>query len=236
MFTLSVAAAVFATLAVWCVVPPTSFTRLMSVVAPGQQPVVAFDLETVWVRLRRLAPGGARREGAARRRGIEAIATFASDLRSGQPMRPALLSALDGVAPQAVAAAQWGGDVPAALRGDAQTDGFEQWRFLAACWEVSETSGAGLASALDRLSASARAGEEVRVQLKAHLAAPRATAQMLATLPLIGLLLGLALGGDPLAWLLGTPGGLICLVAGVALTALGLWWVHRIARGVEQAL
>ena len=236
MFTLTVAAAVFAALAVWCVVPPVASVRLAAVIAPGQQPTTVFDLATLWARLRRLAPGGAKREAAARRRGIEAIATFASDLRSGQPMRPALVSALDGVAPQAVAAAQWGGDVPAALRRDAQANGFEQWRFLAACWEVSESSGAGLASALDRLSASARAGEEVRVQLKAHLAAPRATARMLATLPLIGLLLGLALGGDPLAWLLGTPAGVLCLVAGVALTALGLWWGHRIARGVEQAL
>lgn len=232
----SVAAAALAGLAVWLVIPAPASARIPALLASGRSTGISMDLAALWSWIRRRLPGGAGREAAARRRGIEAIAALASDLRSGQPMRPALLAALEGVAPHAVAAAQWGGDVPAALRRDARTEGFEQWRFLAACWEVAETSGAGLASALDRLSISARAAEEVRVQLKAHLAAPRATARMLATLPLIGLVLGLALGGDPVAWLLGTPAGLMCLLAGVALTALGLWWVHRIARGVEHSL
>jgi tight adherence protein B len=83
------------------------------------------------------------------------------------------------------------------------------------------------------LLASARASEDVRRQLAAQLAAPKATARMLSALPLVGLLMGLLLGGDPLGWLLSTAPGLICLLGGVALTGLGAWWTHRIALGVQ---
>lgn len=178
-------------------------------------------------------PGVANRR---RRRAIEACSALASELRSGQPMRAGLLTALDGVAPHAEAAARWGGDVPEGLRRDAATDHLPLWRSVAACWEVSESSGAGLAVALERLTTAARSAEEVRVQLQAHLSAPRATARMLALLPAIGILLGISLGGDPLGWLLGTPIGRLCLAGGVILTGLGLWWVNRIAANVERAL
>ena len=147
-----------------------------------------------------------------------------------------MIAVFEGVAPKAAAAAAWGGDVAEGLRQDAQIQGVPLWRSVAACWEVSESSGAGLASALDRLAASERAAEEVRVQLAAQLAAPRATSRMLAALPVIGIVLGLALGGDPLGWLLGTGIGRMCLAAGIALTGLGLWWLQRIALGVERSL
>lgn len=126
--------------------------------------------------------------------------------------------------------------MPEGLRRDAAADHLPLWRSVAACWEVSETSGAGLAVALERLTTAARSAEEVRVQLQAHLSAPRATARMLALLPAIGILLGISLGGDPLGWLLGTGIGRLCLAGGVALTAVGLWWVNRIAVSVERSL
>jgi tight adherence protein B len=44
------------------------------------------------------------------------------------------------------------------------------------------------------------------------------------------------LGTDPLAWLLGSTPGLICLAGGVGLTVLGLWWTGRIAASVERRL
>ena len=96
--------------------------------------------------------------------------------------------------------------------------------------------GAGLADALDRLVAQDRRSEEVRRQLDAHLAAPRATARMLALLPLLGLLLGFAIGGDPLGWLLGTPLGWACLVLGLLLIAAGLGWATRIVARTERLL
>jgi tight adherence protein B len=101
---------------------------------------------------------------------------------------------------------------------------------------VAATQGAGLADALDRLVVQDRRAEEVRRQLEAHLAAPRATARMLALLPALGLLLGIAVGGDPLGWLLGTPLGVGCLVLGILLVVAGLTWASRIVARTERLL
>ncbi|CAM5487353.1 Type II secretion system protein GspF domain-containing protein OS=Streptomyces tendae OX=1932 GN=F3L20_01515 PE=4 SV=1 [Streptomyces tendae] len=58
---------------------------------------------------------------------------------------------------------------------------------------------------------------------------------MLAGLPVLGLLLGVALGSDPLRVLLHTGAGLGCLLAGGVLESVGVWWVARIVRGAEAA-
>ena len=60
----------------------------------------------------------------------------------------------------------------------------------------------------------ARSSEDVRVDLEGQLAGPRATARMLALLPLVGIGFGMMLGSDPLSWLLGTTPGRLCLPGG----------------------
>ena len=179
--------------------------------------------------------GGARRNRARVR---EAIAAVAAELRAGQPVRQALERgcAPADVARRARGALEWGGDIPDALRADAASPGCELLGSVAACWSVAEGRGAGLASALERLVDADRAADEVRAQLDAHLAAPRATARMLATLPLLGLVMGMAFGGDPLGWLLGSLPGRACLLAGLALIGLGLFWTSRIVARVERLL
>jgi tight adherence protein B len=66
-----------------------------------------------------------------------------------------------------------------------------------------------------------------------ELAAAQATARLLAVLPLAVLLLGNGLGGDPVGFLLATPAGLVCLVAGLSLEYAGLAWLARIADQVS---
>lgn len=190
-----------------------------------------------------LLPGARRRRAAGHDRVIEALGALASEVRAGQPIRRAWERALGSVSsegscvsPRSLAATRWGGDVVAALREDSRDTCEPLLQGLAACWSVSEGTGAGLANAVERLVEGARSAADVRVQLEAHLAAPRATARLLATLPLLGLLLGLSLGGDPLSWLLGSPAGRACLAAGLALTGLGLWWTGRIAARAERLM
>ena len=130
----------------------------------------------------------------------------------------------------------WGGNVVDALRSDARVPGCELLLSVSACWSVAQGTGAGLAESLRRAVEADREDDDVRTQLAAHLSAPRATARMLAGLPILGLVLGIAMGGDPLAWLLGAPLGIGCLVGGLALTALGLLWTSRIAARVEALL
>jgi tight adherence protein B len=135
------------------------------------------------------------------------------------------------VAAAAAAASQ--GDVVAALRSDAAGD---LLLGAAACWEVAAGSGAGLAASLGALADAAREDERVRRELQTGLAEPRATALVLAALPVVGLLLGAALGTDPASWLLGTSAGLAVLAGGVLLEVLGALWSWRIVRSLEAGL
>ncbi|MFN8168321.1 MAG: type II secretion system F family protein [Candidatus Nanopelagicales bacterium] len=186
-------------------------------------------------RVPRWRPGAA----AARRSAeLEWLEAFVAELRAGGDPRAALvLSAVSlggAVVPTAVVAARSGADVGAALIHDAE--GSELLRGVSACWEVAEGSGAGLADALLTLADAARATERVRRELQAGLAEPRATALVLACLPLLGLLLGVLLGADPVSWLLGSAPGRVVLVAGAGLEVLGAWWAWRIAVRLEAEL
>ncbi|MFM8351069.1 MAG: type II secretion system F family protein [Actinomycetales bacterium] len=186
--------------------------------------------------VRDIGPGGRRRRTAERERTIHALQGLAAELRAGQPPTAALRHAAGNppVWPVTLSGIALGADTAQLLYQDAQRD--ELLRPLAACWQVCETTGSGLALAVERLAESARVAEEVRTELEAQLAGPRATARMLAGLPIIGVLLGIALGGEPLQWLLGTSVGWLCLVIGVGLTLLGLAWTGRIASRVERTL
>ena len=107
---------------------------------------------------------------------------------------------------------------------------------LAACWAVSENQGSGLATSVARITEQARIAEDIRVQLEAQLAGPRATARILMLLPAFGIAMGMLMGVNPLGWLLGTLPGLMCLFAGLSLAALGYWWTSRIVSRVEALL
>lgn len=182
----------------------------------------------------------ARRE--RERRGDEVIAlcgVLAGEVRAGRQPGEALLAAvrdtggLGTAQPAVLAAARFGGDVPGALAGAARRPGAEGLRGLAACWRVAVDQGAGLAAGLDRLEAALRAGRDQRADLRAQLAGSRSTAVMLAALPVLGILLGTAMGADPLRVLLHTGAGLACLLVGGVLEAVGLWWALRIVREAE---
>ncbi|CAM5245322.1 Type II secretion system protein GspF domain-containing protein OS=Streptomyces tendae OX=1932 GN=GUR47_19245 PE=4 SV=1 [Streptomyces tendae] len=172
---------------------------------------------------------------------IALCGTLAGEVRAGRQPGEALLCAVhdsgglgDGQA-AVLAAARFGGDVPAALAAAAGQPGAEGLRGLAACWRVAVDQGAGLAAGLDRLEGALRAERDQRSDLRAQLAGARATAVMLAGLPVLGLLLGVALGSDPLRVLLHTGAGLGCLLAGGVLESVGVWWVARIVSGAEAA-
>ena len=78
-----------------------------------------------------------------------------------------------------------------------------------------------------------RAERDQRADLRAQLAGARSTALMLAGLPVLGLLLGSALGADPLHVLLHSGAGLGCLLIGGLLEGLGMWWAMGIVRRAE---
>jgi tight adherence protein B len=171
---------------------------------------------------------------AERLTAIRALSALAAELRSGRPQRQALAMTGEGVWTSACGAVRLDGDVAAALRVDAERTPL--LAPLAACWSVSAEFGSGLADAVGRLAEQARVAEDIRVQLEAQLAGPRATARILMLLPLFGIAMGMMMGVNPLGWLLGTLPGLACLLLGMALAMLGLWWTGCIVRKVERLL
>ncbi|KAB2351140.1 type II secretion system protein [Actinomadura rudentiformis] len=108
-------------------------------------------------------------------------------------------------------------------------------RLLAACWRIGAERGGTLATVLDGLASALRDEEAQRQDVTAQLAGPRATARLLAGLPLLGLGMAAALGANPLAFLFGTLPGACCLAVGVGLDATGLWWTQRLAKAAETS-
>lgn len=123
-----------------------------------------------------------------------------------------------------VRSARRGGPTPAELA---------VWWELAACLEVSEASGAPVASVLSRLATGLESELDAAALRRTALAGPRATSRLLNWLPLLGLLLGMVLGADPVAVLLGTTVGWWCLGGGAVLLVLGRWWSKRLLTSAE---
>lgn len=190
--------------------------------------------------------GGAAKAAAARRASVvELCDGIATELAAGRPPGAALASAADVLTGTPVAhgprelaavadAARAGGDVPAALEHASRTPGYESLRLLAGCWRIGVERGGMLADVIEGLADALRDEREHRDEIALQLAGPRATARMLAGLPVLGLLMAMALGAHPFGFLLGTLPGGTCLCLGLGLDALGLWWTHRIAAAAES--
>jgi tight adherence protein B len=108
-------------------------------------------------------------------------------------------------------------------------------RAVRAAARLAAEVGVAPAVVLDRVAASLAQAAEEAGQRRAALAGPRATARLLAWLPAFGILLGLALGADPLAVLLDGRAGSALLAAGAGLTAVGRWWTARYLRAAAAA-
>jgi tight adherence protein B len=102
---------------------------------------------------------------------------------------------------------------------------------VAAAWQVSTRTGAPLAALLAGVRADLADRGATDRAVATAVAGPQASASVLALLPILGIVLGSAIGGNPLAVLFGTAAGRVLLCLGVALDAAGVMWtVALIAR------
>jgi tight adherence protein B len=165
---------------------------------------------------------------------VEAAEALVGELRAGQPLVTSLEHCVQ-VWPEldtVVSAARLGADVPSALRRLAGLRGAEGLREVASAWQVSQRSGAGLATALGHVADTARARQATRQLVQGELASAQATARLVALLPLASLAMSAGIGGHPWHFLLGTTPGLVCLALGLLFAFAGLLWIDRIADGV----
>lgn len=199
---------------------------LLLVLVGGVVLVVAVALRSRRRRLREAAAAGDRVHEACR--------VLADELRAGSPPSAALVLAAEA-SPEllgAVRAAELGADVPSALR--AAADRVPQLRWLAASWQVSADTGAALAGSLDRLVGQLEQSKATRRVVTSELASARATARLLVGLPVVALVLAGGSAPGPWPFLLDTAAGRACLLLGLGLELVGLWWIESIAAAVER--
>lgn len=96
---------------------------------------------------------------------------------------------------------------------------------------MSESTGAPLATSLERAAEHAEERIDALLGRQSALAAPRATGRILSWLPLLGLGLGVLMGSDPVGVLTGSILGALTGVLGLGLAFAGRRWtaalVHR---------
>jgi tight adherence protein B len=165
-----------------------------------------------------------------------AIDVLVSELRVGaHPARAFSVAAdeTDGSVAdscRAVAArARLGADVTAGLRSVAKTSALPaQWDRLAVCWQLGCEHGLAISTLMRAAQRDIVERQRFSGHLLAAMAGARATAAILASLPLLSMLLGQLIGAHPVAFLLGGQAGGWLLVVGVTLVCGGLLWSDRI--------
>ncbi len=182
-----------------------------------------------------------RPQGVRRRRAATDVAAVAAELatltRGGLP----LAVAWSAVAQEAVdddvgrllvrlsAAASAGEPVAPLLRS-----GGPGLAVLASTVRVHEQTGAPVADLLDRAAGGLRADADALLARRTALAAPLATARVLVGLPPAGLLLGVVVGADPVAVLVGTGPGRAAAAVGLVAAVCGWWWSRRLVRAASS--
>lgn len=178
------------------------------------------------------------RSGIRRRRARAAAAEtaqvarlLASLLHSGVVPAGALaLAAEDFPALRPAATAVTLGGAPAAeLTLLARSPGCEGYSMLGAAWHVAHRSGAPVADVLADLSQRLRQERTLHSTIEQELSTARASGQIMAALPAGAVMLGTAVGADPLGLLVTSPLGELLILIGVTLTAAGILWIDRLA-------
>ena len=135
-----------------------------------------------------------------------------------------------GVSLRAVAArARLGADVTAGLRAEARSSALPaHWDRLAVCWQLASDQGLAIATLMRAAQRDIAERQRFSARVVSGMAGARATAAILAGLPVLGVLLGQLIGARPLTFLLSGHAGGWLLVVGSTLTCGGLLWSDRI--------
>lgn len=168
----------------------------------------------------------------------DALGVLVAELRVGAHPAAAVQTAADTHADgssevarslaRVAAVARLGGDIPAALRSAAPVHLRAWMERVAGAWALADRHGIALADLLDAVRCDTEHRVRFAADLHARLAGPRATAAVLAGLPLLGLALGQAMGAAPLRVLGGTAVGQLLLVIGTGLACGGVQWSARL--------
>jgi tight adherence protein B len=167
-----------------------------------------------------------------------ALERLATSLRTGASLPVALAEAAAAtdppLGPELALVAE------AARRGRPIVAGLDDWstqhgdagtRLAATALALATVIGSAPARAIDGVAATLRDRLDLDAERRALGAQARASAVVLALAPVA--FAAVLIAGDPSAarFLLATPGGWACIVAGASLDALGAFWMARLTRG-----
>jgi tight adherence protein B len=189
---------------------------------------------TVGVRYRRRRRS---RRAVAEGRSLEAaIDVLVGELRAGaHPVRAFAVAAeeIDGTVADCLhtvaARARLGADVAAGLHGAARSSAMPaHWERLAVCWRLAAEHGLAMSTLMRAAQRDIAERQRFSARVISRLAGARATAAILAGLPVLGTLLGQLIGAQPMRFLLDGHAGGWLLVTGTVLVCAGLLWSDRI--------
>lgn len=165
------------------------------------------------------------------------------ELRAGAAMPQAVSEAADAIADTAptalvdtlrlTAARTTAGGSGAAVLLDTRRH-LPELRELAKLWRLAERHGIPLTPLIEQAQARLDARARHRTATLASLQGPQATAVVLTLLPLAGVVMGTAMGADPLGLLFGGGVGGLLLVLGAGLTCAGYAWSRHIITGATR--
>ncbi|GAB0103433.1 type II secretion system F family protein [Nocardia sp. JMUB6875] len=200
----------------------------------GPGPVVAAVLVAATLAARRRRARRERLQAADSAQLIEGLESVIGELRIGaHPSAAAQVAAQETTGEVArafavsAARSRLGGSGAEGLRRPGAAVAGELAR-VAAAWQVAERHGLALAELLTAARLDLLGRKRFRDRTRAALAGARATAAVLALLPLLGIGLGELMGASPLDVLFRSAAGTVLLPLGSALTCAGLLWADAI--------
>lgn len=219
----------------WVAVVPAAAAAAAALVAsPALACMSVIAGLVIWMRRRRRQRERRRRaEGQAMAGALEVLI---GELRVGaHPARAFTIAASEsegavGASLGAVATrALLGADVASGLRAMAAGSSVPAyWDRLAACWRLAAEHGLAMSTLIQAAHGDIVDRQRFADRIRAALAGARATAAILAGLPVIGVLLGELIGAHPIRFLLDDRVGGWLLVVGGSLVCAGVVWSDHI--------
>lgn len=125
--------------------------------------------------------------------------------------------------------AQLGADVAGGLQSAAAGSAIPvYWDRLAVCWTLAAEHGLPMSTLMEGAHRDIIGRQRFADRVQSGLAGARATAAILAGLPLLGVALGELIGARPVQFLLGGGSGGWLLMIGVGLIVMGVTWADHI--------
>lgn len=122
-----------------------------------------------------------------------------------------------------------GADIATGLRAMASGSAVPcYWERIAVCWSLAADHGLAMATLIRAAQRDIVERQRFRLGVDSSLAGARATAAILAGLPLVGIALGEVIGAHPTRFLLGGGAGGWLLVIGAGLIGAGVLWSDHI--------